>query len=44
MVNNEHEFVVSVAVAEEWGATGTPGIANQYTIITPKAFHRQGVR
>jgi hypothetical protein len=42
MVNNEHEFVVSLAVAEEWGATGTPGIANQYTNITPKVYIGKG--
>jgi hypothetical protein len=42
MVNNEHEFVVSLAVAEEWGATGTPGIANQYTFITPKVYIGKG--
>jgi hypothetical protein len=42
MVNNEHEFVVSLAVAEEWGATGTNGVANQFTTITPKAFIGKG--
>jgi len=42
MVNNEHEFVVSLAVAEEWGATGTSGIANQYTNITPKVYIGKG--
>ena len=42
MVNNEHEFIVSLAVAEEWGATGTPGVANQYTNITPKVYIGKG--
>ena len=42
MVNTEHEFVVSLAVAEEWGASGTPGIANQYTLITPKVYIGKG--
>ncbi|HUI20723.1 MAG TPA: hypothetical protein VLZ74_06730 [Methylocella sp.] len=42
MVNTEHEFVVSLAVAEAWGASGTPGIAPQYTTITPKAFIGKG--
>jgi len=42
MVNNEHEFVVSLAVAEEWGASGTNGVANQFTTITPKAFIGKG--
>ena len=42
MVNNEHEFVVSLAVAEEWGATGTAGLDNQYTTITPKALIGKG--
>ena len=42
MVNTEHEFVVSLAVAEEWGGTGTPGISNQFTTITPKAFIGKG--
>ena len=42
MVNNEHEFVVSVGVAEEWGASGTPGIANQFTTITPKLYIGKG--
>jgi len=42
MVNNEHEFIVSLGVAEEWGATGTPGVANQYTNITPKVYIGKG--
>jgi hypothetical protein len=42
MVNTEHEFVVSLAVAEEWGASGTPNIAPQFTDITPKAFIGKG--
>ena len=42
MVNNEHEFVVSLVVAEEWGATGTAGLDNQYTTITPKALIGKG--
>ena len=42
MVNTEHEFVVSLGVAEPWGATGTPGIGNQFTTITPKPFIGKG--
>ena len=42
MVNNEHEFVVSVGVAETWGASGTPGIADQFTTITPQLFIGKG--
>jgi hypothetical protein len=43
MVNNEHEFVVTLAVAEAWGGTGNPNAgAPQYTIITPKAFIGKG--
>ncbi len=42
MVNNKHEFVVSLAVAQEWGGTGTAGLGNQYTNITPKAFIGKG--
>jgi hypothetical protein len=41
-VSNEHEFVVSVGVAELWGNTGTPGIAPQYTIITPELYIGKG--
>jgi hypothetical protein len=44
MVSNEHEFVVSVGVAELWGASGTPGIAPQFTNHRAAAFHRQGFR
>jgi hypothetical protein len=42
MVNNEHEFVLTLGVAEQWGASGTPGIAPQYTVITPKIFLGKG--
>ncbi|MGH6847654.1 MAG: hypothetical protein ACREC0_09490 [Methylocella sp.] len=42
MVNMEHEFVVSLAVAEAWGATGTNNIAPQFTTITPKVFIGKG--
>ena len=42
MVSNEHEFVVSVGVAETWGASGTPGIADQFTTITPQLFIGKG--
>jgi hypothetical protein len=48
MVSTEHEFVVSLAVAEEWGASGTtPNIAIatpgfQHTTITSRAFIGKG--
>jgi hypothetical protein len=42
MVSNEHEFVVSLGVAELWGATGTPGIAPQFTTISPQLFIGKG--
>ena len=48
MVNTEHEFVVSLAVAEEWGASGTtPNVAIafpgfQHTTITSRAFIGKG--
>ncbi|MGB6325262.1 MAG: hypothetical protein WBG11_05660 [Methylocella sp.] len=42
MVNDEHEFVVSLGVAEAWGGTGTPNIDNQFTVITPEAFIGKG--
>lgn len=42
MVSNEHEFVVSVGVAEAWGASGTPGIAPQFTTIAPQLFIGKG--
>jgi hypothetical protein len=46
-VSTEHEFVVSVGVAELWGNTATPEIvmatpALKYTTITPKAFIGKG--
>ncbi len=42
MVNTEHEFVVSLAVGQEWGASGTPNVAPQFTDITPRAFIGKG--
>jgi hypothetical protein len=42
MVNNEHEFVVSLGCSQVWGASGTPNIAPQFTTITPKAFIGKG--
>lgn len=42
MVSNEHEFVVSVGAAELWGASGTPGIAPQFTTISPQLFIGKG--
>jgi hypothetical protein len=46
-VSTEHEFVVSVGVAELYGNTATPQIitatpALKYTTITPKAFIGKG--
>lgn len=43
MVNTEHEFVVSVGVAETWGGTGNQSVgAPQFTVITPKIFIGKG--
>ena len=44
MVSEEHEFVVSVGVSQSWGATGTPGVSDQFTTVSPFAFHWQGFR
>ena len=43
MVNNEHEFVVSLGVSEQWGGTGNPSAgAPQYTTITPEIYIGKG--
>jgi hypothetical protein len=43
MVNNEHEFVVSLGVSEQWGGTGNPNAgAPQFTSITPELFIGKG--
>jgi hypothetical protein len=47
MVNTEHEFVVSLGVAQEWGGTATSNViiatpALQFTDITPKVFIGKG--
>jgi hypothetical protein len=48
MVNNEHEFVVSLAFAQEWGNSGTtPNVliatpAFQHTDLTTRAFIGKG--
>jgi hypothetical protein len=43
MVNTEHEFVVSLGVAEAWGGTGNQSVgAPQFTVITPKVFIGKG--
>ena len=42
MVSEEHEFVVSVGVSQSWGATGTPGVPDQFTTVSPFVFIGKG--
>src|SRR5262249_3601684 len=41
--NAEHEFIVSVAFAQEWGHTGNPSVgADAFTALTAKGFVGKG--
>ncbi len=41
-VDDAHEMMASISLAEKWGQTGSPNIANPYTTLTPNFYLGKG--